>query len=121
MLSSDIYPAIDYHLSTQTDGTVVLELSGDLDLATAPILEAALRQATSEPPRLLVIDLRAVTFLDSSGVLLLIQVCKRQKAADQGLRMVLAPWQSAYRVLALSGLMQLTGIEWDTGTGSEPR
>src|SRR5215208_2891433 len=119
MLSSAINVTIDYYLWTQTDGTVVLELCGDLDFASAPTVAAVLRQVTAEPPPLLVLDLRAVTFLDSAGVALLLRACRGQKAADQGLRMVLNPGQSAYRVLALSGLLQLPGIEWDTGTRSE--
>jgi anti-sigma B factor antagonist len=120
MLSSAINVTIDYYLSTQTDGTVVLELCGDLDLASAPTVEAVLRQVTAEPPPLLVLDLRAVTFLDSAGVVLILRACRGQKAADQGLRIVLDPWQSAYRVLAISGLMKLPGIEWDTGR-SKPK
>jgi anti-sigma B factor antagonist len=114
MLSSDIHPAIDYHITAHKDGTVLLELSGDLDLATAPIVQAALRQVTSEPPPLLVIDLRAVTFLDSAGVLLLLQAYRRQRTTKQSLRLVLNPQQGVYRVLVISGLLQLTGIEWDT-------
>ena len=116
MLSSDIHPAIDYHLPTQTDGTVLLELCGEIDLATAPILEAVLRQVAATPP-LLVLDLRAVTFLDSAGVLLLLEAHRRQKAADRRLRLVLNPGQGAYRVLVISGLTKLTGIEWDTEPG----
>ena len=120
MLSSDLHPAIDYHLSTQPNGTMLLELCGDLDLATAPTLAAVLGQIAREPPPLLVIDLRGVTFLDSAGVLLLLEAYQWQKAADQRLRLVLNPQQSAYRVLVISGLVQLAGMEWDTGAGGEP-
>ena len=68
-------------------------------------------------PPLLVLDLRAVTFLDSAGVLLLLEAHRRQKAADQRLRLVLNPTQGAYRVLVISGLTKLVGIEWDAEPG----
>jgi anti-anti-sigma factor len=96
---------------------VLLELCGELDIATAPTLEAVLRRVTGAPPPLLVLDLRAVTFLDSAGVLLLLEAHRWQKAADQRLRLVLNPRQGAYRVLVISGLTKLTGIEWDIEPG----
>jgi anti-anti-sigma factor len=117
MLSSNHSNAIDSLLSVQADGTVILQFRGDLDCATAAAGEASLRQATQEPPRLLVVDMRAVTYLDSAGVLLLLQAYRRQKAAGRELRIVVDPGQVAQRVLTLSGLGALTGIDCDTGTG----
>jgi anti-anti-sigma factor len=115
MLSSVTNVAIEYHFSTHADGAVVLELSGEVDLAGTAVVEPELWERTREPPPLLVLDLRAVKFLDSAGVLLLLRAYRWQKAADQRLRIVLNPRQSAYRVLASSGLMQIPGIEWDSG------
>jgi anti-sigma B factor antagonist len=111
--------AIDYHLSRQADGTVLFQFRGEMDLAGAAVVEAGLRQATREPPLLLVLDLCAVTFIDSAGVLLLFRAYRGQQAADKALRIVLVPGQSAHRVLTLIGLTVLPGIEWETVAGNE--
>jgi anti-anti-sigma regulatory factor len=65
-----------------------------------------------------VIDLCAVTFMDSAGVLLLFRAYQGQQAAGKALRILLAPGQGARRILTLIGLTSLPGIEWETVTGS---
>ncbi len=45
----------------------VLRVSGELDLAVSDQLETALR-AAAEPEEAVILDLRAVTFADSSGL-----------------------------------------------------
>jgi anti-anti-sigma factor len=52
---------------------IVLELSGDLDMAAVPAAEVRLREALDRSPGRLVVDLSSVTFLDSSGIRLLLQ------------------------------------------------
>jgi anti-anti-sigma factor len=46
----------------------VLVVSGELDLATAPRLETALRECLADRPPVLVVDLTEVTFLASAGL-----------------------------------------------------
>ena len=57
----------DFDVQTEMvpGGAVVLRVSGELDLASAPRLEEALATVSADPT---VIDLSACTFLDSSGV-----------------------------------------------------
>ncbi|HXJ65973.1 MAG TPA: STAS domain-containing protein, partial [Actinomycetota bacterium] len=52
---------------------IVLELSGDLDMAAVDGAETRLRAALASQPGRLVVDLSAVTFLDSSGIRLLLR------------------------------------------------
>lgn len=52
---------------------VVVQLSGDLDMAAVDGAEARLRAALATEPGRLVVDLSAVTFLDSSGIRLLLR------------------------------------------------
>jgi serine/threonine-protein kinase RsbW len=54
----------------------VFHLSGDLDFRTASSARAALLQAAELAPRELVIDLRAVDFIDSSGLSLLYEAAR---------------------------------------------
>jgi anti-anti-sigma factor len=68
------------------DETLVAAPSGELDLATAPRLLAALR-AHDDYERL-VIDLRALTFMDSSGLRLLVAESDRARGAGYELRIV---------------------------------
>jgi anti-anti-sigma factor len=55
------------------DRTTVLGMAGDLDMAAVADAESRLRQAVAGAPARLVVDLSAVTFLDSSGIRLLLQ------------------------------------------------
>jgi len=50
------------------EGVVVLALDGELDLAAAPALREQLDSARVSVPRGVVLDMTAVTFLDSSAL-----------------------------------------------------
>lgn len=50
------------------DAGVVIELAGELDLATGPIVEEAIADAEATGPPLLVLDLSGLTFMDSTGL-----------------------------------------------------
>jgi anti-anti-sigma factor len=54
------------------DGVLVLALAGELDLATAPVVEAAL--PAPAPGEVLLIDLRELSFIDSSGIQILMRL-----------------------------------------------
>jgi len=47
--------------------------SGELDIATAPELERTLRALVASGPGLLVLDLRNLSFMDSTGLRLLLE------------------------------------------------
>jgi anti-sigma B factor antagonist len=52
----------------QHGGTMVLTPLGEIDLSRAPALRTHLSQAISDKPVRLVIDLKEVPYMDSSGV-----------------------------------------------------
>jgi len=67
---------------TCTEGSVsVLELNGDIDVSSAPTLQAALQQLMDDGKRLVVLDLEAVPFMDSSGLGVLVAAHRRLTAA----------------------------------------
>ena len=79
-----------------TDG--VLVLSGEIDSYTAPDLASRLNDAKVE-----IVDLSAVTFIDSSGLRTLIEADRSRQ--DDGARIVLrAPSAPVQRLLEISGL-----------------
>jgi anti-sigma B factor antagonist len=64
----------EFHLAVHAvDGGTVLVVSGDLDLASAPRLSWAVARLADEPGPV-VLDLRDIAFVDSSGVSALLDV-----------------------------------------------
>lgn len=62
-------------------GVAVLTLSGELDLVTAPRVERAVHAALSAETRQVLIDLAAVTYLDSAGLGVLLRAQRLAAAA----------------------------------------
>jgi len=54
------------------DNNVSLMLSGRLDIQARTLFQTALKQAQSTNPKEIILDFRAVQFIDSSGLALLI-------------------------------------------------
>jgi anti-sigma B factor antagonist len=65
---------------------VVVSVVGDVDIASAPILREALRDATTRPTSRIVADFADVRFIDSSGVQALLAA--QDAAADIGIALV---------------------------------
>lgn len=85
------------------EAVVCLALVGELDLATTSILEAALEDAERTSQTVLILDLGALSYVDSSGLHCLFDAHKRAYAA--GRRMVLhAPGGAPRRMLQITGL-----------------
>ena len=95
-----------------TNGVIVLQLRGELDLATAPGLGQAINRALDARPSTLRLDLSALTFLDSTGIRVLIAGSRR--AGAEGCSLVLhAPTRSVLKALRLTGVDGLMVIEAD--------
>jgi len=69
------------------DGVPALALSGELDFAALELLEAELLPAEQRSPPILILDLRELSFLDSSGLNTILQAQRR--AADESRRLVI--------------------------------
>jgi anti-sigma B factor antagonist len=80
----------------------VVALSGELDLSTIPLLEKRLLAEVGSKGAV-VIDLTDVSFIDSSGIGLLIQAF-RAGAEDQRLHTVIAAGTQVERVFRLAGI-----------------
>jgi anti-anti-sigma factor len=67
-----------------TDGLRTLALRGELDMASAPDLDLALRRLWSEATDALTLDLSELTFMDSTGLRTLLRVGElaRQHACE---------------------------------------
>src|ERR1044072_7010064 len=58
-------------------GITTVALAGDVDLHRSPALHAELVEIAAERPRRLIIDLKEVPYMDSSGVGTLIEILRR--------------------------------------------
>jgi anti-sigma B factor antagonist len=78
-----------------------ISVLGELDLATAPSLELAILGIEDAMPGLLVVDLTGVTFIDSTGLSVLLAASNR--ARGEGRRLVVVrPPLPARRVFTLT-------------------
>ena len=98
-------------LKTAGDDARVIELAGELDLSTIPKLETCLRKAL-ESRTALILDLRALTFIDSSGIALLIKA-HQASAADGTLRTIISRESQVERVLGIAGVDRVLEISFD--------
>ncbi|MEV6618316.1 STAS domain-containing protein [Streptomyces sp. NPDC051051] len=92
-------------VATATDGIRVLTVTGEIDHHTGDQLRQALDVSDAARPRI-VIDLHQVTFMDSSGINILITTHQTVTAAGGWLRLA-APAHPVQRVLQLVGIDQL--------------
>jgi anti-sigma B factor antagonist len=85
--------------------TWVVTVTGELDLATAPQLEAVFEGVDATPSDRVLVDLAGVTFLDSSGIRALVRAKRRLDGVGAGLFLE-ALSDSARQVLDISGVLE---------------
>jgi anti-sigma B factor antagonist len=84
---------------------VVIAVSGELDLASAPALDAELDSATTSGCAVVIVDLRQLEFMDSTGLSILVKA--HQRAVDDGRELVLVKGpQQVQRLLDLTGVAE---------------
>ncbi|MBL1082266.1 STAS domain-containing protein [Streptomyces actinomycinicus] len=88
--------------TTATDGIRVLTVAGEIDHHTSETLRQALDACDTPRPRI-VVDLHQVTFMDSSGINILIAAHRALAEAGGWLRLA-APGQSVMRTLSIVGV-----------------
>ncbi len=85
--------------------TAVVAVGGELDLASGPELEAELDKLTGPDLQLVVIDLRRLDFMDSTGLSILVRA--HQRLAGEGCEMGLVKGsQQVQRLLDLTGVAE---------------
>lgn len=97
------------------DGALYIALEGELDHATAPVMRKALDNLiTSTQYVKIVLDMSQMSFMDSTGVGLIIG---RYRLARQNKKYILikAPTKSVDKVLQVSGIYSIIQkIKWGT-------
>lgn len=90
------------------DRTVVISVSGVLDMLTSPQLESAISTAIGKHPKAIVVDLADVDFLASAGMGVLVSA--RDRADGHIGFAVVASGPATSRPLKLVGLADVVGL-----------
>ena len=85
------------------DQATVIAVSGELDLASSPALQEELDRVSASESDLLIIDLRDLDFMDSTGLSVLVRAHQRAEQEGRRLAMVKGP-QQVQRLLSLTGV-----------------
>ena len=91
----------------------IVALSGEIDLAAVDAVDKDLRSAVAQEPQLLIVDLRGVEFMDSSGLRLVLRLDQDQR--DRGARLVVV--RGGRRV---ARVLELTGADRQLETVDDP-
>src|SRR3954451_23506660 len=102
--------------TTDHDGIAVLSVAGEIDLATVPKLRDQLIELTADHPgQAVVVDLGGVSFLDSTGLGVLVGGQRRARGHDGELHLVV----SSSRLVDIFVLTRLDAVFAIHGTLSE--
>ena len=96
----------DFRVEVHTEGrATVIAVGGELDLASAPALESELQAAAQSDAELLVLDLRELEFMDSTGLSVIVKAHQRLSEEGRALSLVRGP-QQVQRLLDLTGVAE---------------
>lgn len=85
------------------EGLVQVVLRGELDLSTVEKVEEELRRVEGDEVRVLVLDLSALSFLDSTGLRLMVTAHQRAQKESRRLVIVKGP-ETVHRVFTITKL-----------------
>jgi anti-sigma B factor antagonist len=101
------------------DGVLVLCVTGDLDMVSAPMLRGALLDPNLDPTCPLIVDLRTVTFIDSTGLSALVAGSRRFADAGGQMRVVVTS-PHVLGVLRVTGLTEVLDLFPDVASADLP-
>jgi anti-anti-sigma factor len=103
----------------QDGETCVVAPVGELDLATAPSLSAALAAAPARGAARVVLDLRQLTFVDSSGIGAIIKIQRHFSVEGVGFGVIKGDErvQRAFELAHVAPLLPWTDAAADGGAG----
>lgn len=87
----------------------LITVSGEVDLATSPDLDVAIIAAIDAGAASVVIDLSDVSFMDSSGLGVIVRALKRCREAENDLDLVITN-ERVLKVFGITGLDQVIPI-----------
>jgi anti-sigma B factor antagonist len=101
---------VDVSVASRTvDGTTVVDVTGEIDVYTAPALREKLTALVDDGHVDLVVNLTEVRFMDSTGLGLLVGVLKRVRGLDGRLQLVIDS-ERLLKVFRITALTQVFTI-----------
>jgi len=84
---------------------IVLALEGELDMASAPLLQSAFEEACLENPEMVVFDLRRLQFVDSTGLRIILAA--RNRCSERGQQLAVTRGsEQVERLLSVTGMSE---------------
>ena len=104
MTTTENHPNFRMNVVAVADG-VCVKLEGELDIAGAPELRDSLARLSEEPGCSILVDLADLTYLDSTGISVLVVAAKRVRS-EGGSFTVANASGSVRRILEITGLVE---------------
>ena len=100
-------------MRSERDGELhVINLSGELDLATVDVVKRELERVEATDVQSIILDLSGLTFMDSTGIRLLLSAEARSRADSNRLTLLRGP-AAIQRVLEVTGVVKyLPFADW---------
>jgi anti-sigma B factor antagonist len=106
-----VLDGIDFDVSrVDGDDEVVVSVAGEVDFSTAPRLSEVLAAAL-DGDRKVIIDLTAMSFIDSQGIWVLVEAYKANPTGHADRLVIRSPRPQARKVLEITGIDKLLKIE----------
>jgi anti-sigma B factor antagonist len=100
----------DFRAETHTTGRVTtVTVTGELDLVSSPTLEAELERATHSDCDVVVVDLRTLEFMDSTGLHILVKGNERAQESGRAFAVIRGSEQ-VDRLLTLTNIAEVMRI-----------
>jgi anti-sigma B factor antagonist len=113
--------AREYQIEVERgNGRAVIRVSGEFDLAATEAVENALLSVEADANGVIVLDLRGVTFLDSTGLRAITSADHRAREAGHELRIVRGPEQ-VQKLLYVTGMDKILPLVDDPEESVENR
>ncbi len=80
--------ALEIKIIKKKDYVYVVELKGSLDTETSPLLQEELNEIIDEKTKTVLIDMKGVTYISSSGIGIIIGVKKKLKQKQANFAMI---------------------------------
>lgn len=103
-MNDDLHTPFECATSSD-DGETTIAVAGEIDLATAPEVSEALNRAIREGSQLVLLDLSEATFLDSSGLRVILSANSEASRAEVTFEVVPGPpsVQRSFEVAGVAG------------------
>lgn len=101
---------MNLHINTTKGEYSSIQLSGEIDVHTAPKLKKELLDTIDETDNMLIVDMDSVSYMDSSGLGVFISALKACKEKECQLKLIKAN-ERIYRLFQVTGIDTLISVE----------